>query len=1317
MDRTAKVVLTPLGLLHLPRVASISARSLSLLICGALIFFGAINLPAQQSDGGIQGTITDPAGKVIVKAKVTAINDETGIMLTRYTNETGGYSITPLQVGHYQVIVEAKGFEKLVQQAVSVDALQILGLNLKMTVGSDTMSVVVTEAPAQLNTTEADLGLTVENELYTELPLSMGGAPRDPTAFAFLTPGVQEGGGNTGVFGGSGQEYLNENYVEGIPQSTIATQGDPTVIRNSLSVDAVDQFQVKTNGASTGFGGVGVTNFTIKSGGNKMHGTIFDYVRNTAFDTWGYFSKVPQATGYAVKPAEHQNSFGGSLGGPLIKDKLFYFVTYEGYLYTKVSNTPEYLTVPTLQERQGNFTDYFGDQQATYGSGNYGIFDPTVSTARQQFRGLLNGAPTYNVIPQNEISSISQYMASALPAPTNTSTYNNYLAGLPLENRNYTVDARLDYSINESHKLSIVGLGGVKGYGHEPNYTTQYQLGFPYAGGDFTNQRTSTGVVTHTWVITQNKINSLKYGYSRTWGDSFAPSDGTKFAASKIGIGNLPSGNASNTFPGVTFSGGYTSSEPGLTSWGGNTDSGPRATNNYTIIDNLTWMKGRHNMTFGLQLQWLETNAASYAGYSGNLALTYSADNTADNTNAVGGSDYASFLVGAVYTGNERTQTIVDSGGRYRPMAPYFQDSWRLSSKMTVNLGLRYDYLQPYREAKDRIAWVDGTTINPLVGIPGVIKYGGFGSGPNPSFADYVCQCHTPVKTYYKNIEPRVGFAYSVHQNTVIRANFGVMTTHAGGTGGHANATFGPGNNAEFAQTQVWASESSACNSSTCPPAFFLNPSMPSSASPGGPYVTGVTNQNGQLIGQSDYSSIPQWTGAGVVVNPLSTTGNYQLTAANTPDCPLSSQGSNGYCNAGTQTYIDPHYGGHGPQFVNYNFGIQQMINRNAVLSIDYAGSQTHYLPGGAGRGYAQNTISPDYGAALGGVLTDQAASINNATLQQIQAVLPSYHLPYPGFGGANASVFRALSAFPQYNAFTDVWGATGNASYNALQVQLVQRPWHGISGFVNYTWSKSMDDTHNHRTQYPVGPQDGNFPHTIGANRVDRSLGTFDQRQGFNATWVIQFPFGRGRAFLAKDRLPSALLGGWSLSGIFKIRDGSPLQITETYECPYTQYGGQGSCMPEYVPGFAASKARINGKWGRAPGANATNIQNISYLNTAAFQQNGTYSGSTNAGYLLGNVPSSAPYGLTGPGWKDLDTGLRRTFTIREGLTFQVEADVINTLNSTYFVLATNATKWGTCTAGQNIQQCPAAAFGTIGGQTTSVPPRDWQFSGRFRF
>lgn len=1328
MHRNTPVGSWPLG--PSQRLIAIGRRFLFLCFIAtfsAALFTGS-GLQAQStSGGGIQGTLSDPTGAAVPNAVITATNTDTGVQTVRKTNGAGFYSLQPLQVGNYNVEIVAKGFQRVLQENVTVDNSQVVGLNLKLTVGAENTTITVTDAPPFLDTTDATLGGTIENELYSSLPLSMNGGPRDPTAFQYLMPGVQENpanntsqganNGNSGIYGGTGQTNLNENYVEGVPVSNIAQQGSSNPVSSAVSVDAVDQFSVQTSGASTSFSGAGSTNYTIKSGGNQFHGTVFDFIRNTMFDSWGYFSKVPLASGVAQKPGEHQNSYGGSLGGPILKDKLFFFGSYEGYHYTKVTNTPQYITIPTLAERTGDFTDVLG-------ASTPGIVDPTQGGfgSRPPFQGLQNGVPTYNVIPTSELSSIALYLQSALPAPTNQATFSNYLASLPLENRDYSVDVRIDYTLNSRNKFSVVALGGNTGYGSQPFYKTQSQLPRPYADGKFINQRTATGILKYTYIASQTIINSLSYGYTRNWGQGFpltGPNlkiNGKIYSSAAAGITNLPPGNASDIMPSVTFNGDNGPTAP--SNWASTPSTGPSATNSYTLVDNLQWIKGRHNITFGAQAQWLETNGAAFGGYSDKLALTVRAYDTELGTTNTGfnGDTYASFLVGSIYSATVKAQSITDVGARYHPMAPYIQDNWQVSPKLTLNLGFRYEYLQPYHEVKNRIAFLNSTAINPISGIRGVLEYAGFPNASTPAaYAPYICHCRTPVHPYNKNFEPRIGFAYAATPTMVFSGAYSLTLTHSGGVGGGTGATEGTGNNGEYQATSL---SDLAQNGSTGNPSFYLNPSLLSTP----PQV--VTTQGTQAGAPvpcvasgscSVYSAIPPWTAPGITVNPLQSTGNYAYTSyfpdkANDYAC--SNTGV--YCNPGIINFADPYYGGRGPQFITYNFAMQKMINKKAVLSIAYSGSQTHFLPGGSGRGYALNTISPDY-------------------VQQYKIALTGAYSgttpPYPGFQGPNATLAASLKPFPQFGTCkaadmakangcaNDLWGNTGNASYNSLQINVTQRPWHNLSGIMNYTRAKQLDDTGLHRTQFPVGPQDGNFTRNYTANQIDRSLGQYGQTNAFNLTWSYTFPIGRGQAFFATNRLAGLIGGGWQLSGIYRYRDGYPLQITDNHGCNANANGGQGTCFPDYTPGFNKSAVRINGRWGRGPGASAANVTNTSYINPQAFQcpdsslANNTAScGASNsptATWKLGNLARSAPDGLRGPGWWDVQLGIRRTFNVRETatlhLTFQVEADVDNATNSTFFNIASTA--WG------------ASNFGQISGQNGSIAPRDWQFAGRFRF
>ncbi len=620
MYRNSTVGSLPLGLSRRFLAPCCSALIVCVMaICGFALFSGSALKAQSTSGGGIQGTVTDPSGAGVGKAEITATNTDTGVQTKKTSSGTGTYSIQPLQAGNYNVEVVAKGFQRLLQENVTVDNASMFGLTLKLTVGGENTTVTVTDAPPFLNTTDATLGGTIENELYSELPLSMSGGPRDPTAFQYLMPGVQENpsnsgnsfdssgnitagasgatNGGSGIYGGTGQTNLNENYIEGVPVSNIAQQGSSNPVSHAVSVDAVDQFSVQTSNASTSFGGAGATNFTIKAGGNQFHGSVVDYVRNTAFDTWGYFSKVASSSGSATKPGEHQNQYDGSLGGPIFKDKLFFFGDYSGFHYTKLSNTPQYITIPTLAERTGNFTDVLGTSVPYLRNPTLCSYPGSTATAPTtcSFQGLQNGVPTYNVMEPQYISSISKYLQAGLPAPTNQSTLQNYLSSLPLENSDYSIDSRLDYTLNSRNKFSLVGVGGNVGYGGQPFYSNQVQLPSPYAAGQFTNQKTASGVFSYVYIASQTLINSLKYGFSRNWGQGFSLTANKKTSAMPLGessaaagILNLPTGNATDSMPAVTFDHANGPTQP--FNWASTSSTGPVATNSYTIIDNLQWI-------------------------------------------------------------------------------------------------------------------------------------------------------------------------------------------------------------------------------------------------------------------------------------------------------------------------------------------------------------------------------------------------------------------------------------------------------------------------------------------------------------------------------------------------------------------------------------------------------------------------------------------------------------------------------------------------------------------------------------------------------
>lgn len=1232
----------------------------------ALMMLGSSNVLFAQlaGEGAIQGRLTDPSGAVIPGASVKAINSATGMSTTTSSTGAGFYLLTPLPPGTYTVTVMDKGFATTTQQHIVVDAARTATVNLTLKIGAQTQQITVTAAPPALDTTDATLGETMENQTYSQLPLSMGGQQRDPTAFASLMPGAA-GGGRSGVFNGEGgpNGYTDEMYMEGMPITTISQQGDNRTVSLAVSVDAVDQFQVVTSGGSADFTGLGVQSFTIKSGTNQFHGSAADYVRNTAFDSWGFFAKAqtevnpadphgPQIP--APKPAEHQNELALTAGGPIRRDKLFFFASFDKYHYTAGAN-PSLLTVPTALERQGNFTEL-----------GVPIYDPTTLSA---CTAANNGKPcvyqfhgddgTPNVIPSGEISPIAKYMQKFLPAPTSAGPVNNLLTGQPSGANNWELTGRIDYQMTPKQRISILSNSGVRGFiGYD--YGSHSVLPAPYTNGIFVKELTGTGVLEHTYLISDHMVNNLKYAYVRQWGPAGNPWLGQKqYEAGNpdaVGIGNLPPGQASDTFPNVTFS----DFEDTPSEWYSR-NGYSQTVNTYEIMDNLQWTHGRHNVTFGALWQWLSENESNWDTQSQPLGLSFSNVSTGgygidskgkyNFLNTTTGASYASFMLGAVNGTGISVQPFGQLGARYHVFAPYVQDNWHVTPKLSLNLGLRWDIFTPFHEVQDRWSYLNLGEANPITGTPGAIEFVGNGTDS--------CHCRTPISTYWGNLGPRVGFAYSLDKKTVVRAAFGIQYAHAGGVGGRVGAQNGTG------QTGLTGSATfpnSGVDGSI--PAFYLNPNLPAGYAGTSLPAYDVTPDR----------------------SPTVNTGNY-LDANGNPVFPQK------------VSYADPNLSRRAPYAESWNFGVERAITRDMMLSVNYSASESHFLTGGS-RGQYIDQLDPKY-EVLGSLLTQLPGGVDKGTgqtyLQEAQAILPGIGLPYAGFAGSKATIQAMLSPYPQYSGMNDTWGDVANASYNSLQLTLSRRPTHGLSYTVNYTFSKEIDNAGTYRTGWALPSSAVTDGIARPWGRIDRSLGAGETPHLLRVFGVWDMPFGKGQ-----NMFVHSLISGWSLSGIFSYNSGGALDV-QAKGCKVV---GQGTCMPSYTPGYNRSP-RINGGWGK--GINPISAGTTSFIDASAFTI-------PNATYQVGNIARSGAYNLFGPGGFNLDNSLRRTFKITERTNFVFEADAFNVTNAVHWRVGSTTVDHATAVSGQNgVGTNDKSSFGTISGQSNS--PRDWQFSGRINF
>jgi hypothetical protein len=1300
----------------------------------ALAFcFTAIAAPAAAQtagEGTIEGTVIDPSGAVIPNATVTATNNATTVATVRKSSSAGFFTVAPLPPGTYSIQVKAPGFKTLVQNNIVLNALQIRSLNLKLSVGETTQTVSVTSAPPVLNKADATIGLTVQNDMYANLPLQMNGMQRNPTAFGTLTPGTK-GGDRLPVVGGTGN-YLGQLYLDGMPAETVSQQGDDRLVSEAVSVDAVDQFQLVTSTPPAEYMGAGAENFTLKSGGVKYHGQVSDFVRNTAFDAWNFTNKwatVKNAQGQDVpapKPPEHQNELSVSLGGPVpfAGHKLFFFFAYDKF-HQRTSPSPSLLTVPTPLMRAGDFTELNGGVGSGGLSGEDSssnqalLFDPTTtdcssgSCSRQPFVTTKNGVPTFNIIPDADISPIAKSMQSFLPDPTNPSVLaNNYLGTVPKGFDNHTIDWRVDWDLSAKHRISTLGTMGAVNYLN--NYGSPY-LPLPYTGGDLAAIFPKNYLVEDDYTFTPSLVNQVKFGFTRFFQAIEDSTQGIKkYEIGTFGITNLPGGQAGEEFPGAQFgttNTGASGTVPNTWTGHGNSVSTQLTTpNNYALTDNVLWQKGKHALTIGATFQWQEINNANPSTLTGVLAMNYNSFSTADysgsSVSSSSGYAYASYLLGAVggsasgvgASPSLGIDYVSELAGRYKTFSPYVQDEYKISTKLTLDLGLRWDYLPPFHELRNRWTFFNPDLTNPLTGTKGMLEFAGNYGGPGVS-----CGCKTPVHTYYGNWGPRVGLAYSITPNTVIRAGYAQVFSQAGGVGGRGGAANGTGQTG-FNTTVIGPIDNGSGS-------YYLNPNQG--------YLGSQANTD--LFGAGAvYPAAPP---PGVTAQELNTGFYKDPTTGN-------------FVGASSVHYADPYFSGRAPELELYNFGVERAVTRNMTLTVNYVGNESHFITdskrsSGNLRGYWSGELDPKYLAGLGPLISADGklplldAPATPANVAAVLAVFPD--APHPQFiqdaaavNGKAATIAQMLLPFPQYSGMGDDWGNVGNYNYHSLQVTLEQRMSNGLTFNFNVTWSKNIGDQRTFRSGYAIpAAAISNGTKGYKMDAIDRGLTTEDTPLVYHAYGVYQFPFGKGHIG-ANSRLVSWLAGGWQLSGIYSFSSGTPLNINSFSGCSggtgnSATYPGQGQCMPDLNPSFTGP-VRMNGSYGNGPnGVTACNLgavkgcKAIQYLNSAAYQKPVDVSPlQTLPGkqaqhqYLIGSAPVAAPFGLRNPSGWDLDMGLHRSFPLHwENAQLVFEADSINALN--HVVFGGPNTTFGN------------SAFGTISGIANNS--RDWQFAGHINF
>ncbi len=701
--------------LRFPRIA----RAAVLLPLAAICCFAQL--------ATIQGEVRDPSNAVVPGAVIAVKNSQTGVSNKSKTNDTGFFSVPGLIPGTYSVEVTAAGFDTAIQQNLTLDVNQIARVDFALKAGMVSQTVEVTGSATPLNTDTSTVGQIINNKTVVELPLN----GRNYLQLAQLTAGVSPATGSRnnsqGSFTALGQQVYQTNIlVDGLDNSTRGSGGELGYQAQAVtpSVDAVEQFQVVTNNNSAEYGvRMGATVVVqTKSGTNQFHGSLYEFLRNGALDATDFFS-VGQA-----KPPYHQHQFGGTVGGPIMRNRLFFFSSVEA---TRIdAGTSSVTTVPTAAERGGDFT------------GRATIYDPATTTAigardtRTPFAG--------NRIPSSRFDPLSVNLIDLYPMPNLASNVNNYYFSSPETNNTNQYDGRLDYDLSSTERFSV------RYSRRDLDQLQPGSLPLPAAGGTWQTTDLHANSVSADWnaTLSPSETNDLRAGYSRM--NTLIGVPDTTNLNEQLGIKGIPSGLGAANNTGLTLFSPTNYAQVGTQNYWPNT-------NNLGIIqisDTFSKVKGTHVMKFGVGLL-REYNFRIAARFSRGH-MSFNGSFTQDpNSRGNTGDGMADFLLGDASGGNIGNQN--GESMLTHNYSAFFQDDWRVTPRLTLNLGVRWDRFGPpsfHNIHASRFEFDAASHTYQFV-------------TPKDS-SDCGCVQNNA------NFVPRLGFAFQADQKTVIRSGFGM---------------------------------------------------------------------------------------------------------------------------------------------------------------------------------------------------------------------------------------------------------------------------------------------------------------------------------------------------------------------------------------------------------------------------------------------------------------------------------------------------------------------------------------------------------------
>jgi len=1199
------------------RLAIQSSRILHALLLAILFFLSGVGtrLAGQSTyTAQLTGVVTDASGGVVPGAKVTLTDQATSVSQSYATDGRGVYVFTGVRPGTYNIRAEAPNLATRERKGMVLAVSQQATLDFTLSPRGVSESVTVTGQAPLLDTGNASLGTDVTNEYVRDIPLP----DRSFFGLVFLAGGVTETAGQgtadsypTGTnFVSNGQRNATaEIRVDGaLTSAPEQGEGATTNVYYQPSVEIVQEFKVENNSFSSEFGNNGgtVVNIVLKEGGNKFHGSGWWFGQRSALDANDFFNNAQGIP----KPDHLRDQYGFSLGGPIKKEKTFFFVDFEK---VRIQDPVEINAfVPTKAERDGDFRNTFvlctdAGQGCTVGLPvQQHIYNPLnlVKDSLGNPTTTRNDFAIPNVIDSNLIDPIGQKIINLYPQPT----IDNAAPGSPNFHQvvlsrtdSWQFDVKVDHHFNDKNHLSAR---------YSQSHSTN-DVPTVFGDGDFNDGFSSitdvhNAVLEDNWTPTGNLAWTNRFAIDRAVSpvtenypklDSIFTSPGDAILGQANGLTRIPviqmDNNATSIYNQCC------------------TDTSFAHTL-FSYSSGLSWVRGRHILKFGGEQRIFFNNFFQPNPPTGFFHFTQgSTEQVIGAGNSLQGNSFASLLLGYGDPSTSSLSVFKSVANKSKETAFYVQDDWKVNPKLTVNLGLRYEWSTPYTERNNLIQFSNFTGVSNIavpIDIPGFVNQTGNLAG----ITNFPTSGNRNVPVDRNNVAPRLGFAYTIDKNTVVRGGAGIYY-------GLNVAT-----NFQFTGTAFGNSH---------PILFSKDNFQTQFATLENPFPNGYAPPQGQK-----YGGLALW---GFPDNNSLDTGEAR--------------------NA---------------EIYQWNLGVQHLFPAGITIGVDYSASRSTHLPyssfsGTANRNFLsssfRNQIVAQYNTCLAGPNPNNCTTPTNTLANLVDNPFQ------PLFSGPNAifnepesiynddqiPLINLLRPYPQFDgAFSGLTRLSASAWYNSLQVRFQKRPNHYISFEGNYTFSKATDNSSAGANSFITPSLSSGIPQVYDNLKAENSVSANDATHRFVIATIFDVPVGRNR-WVGRDmnRVLDGVIGGWSISTFVTFQTGTPISIVMAN--PRLADGNQrpNVLCPSVSSGFSYHQAAANGQ-SIASGANL-DPNSASVFNASCFGDPGDQ--------IAGDAPRYFS-SLRGDGIHNADLSFSKEYIIREGMKLQVRGEFFNFTNTPRF-------------------------------------------------